>query len=426
MKSFSLKEIFLAAILLLGVSSSKSQTVAIDGEIRPRMEYRDGMNKPLLSSSDPAIIGMQRTRLNLFFKSAVMSSQITFQDVRTFGQTPNASEVATTAIYEAWSELLLAPGTTFKVGRQALSYDDRRLFSSPRWSNTGTAHDAALLKFWLNDLQAHVGGLYNNNSAIYQESYYTPSTKYRYMGFVWLSKNIMNGLNISAIGVDEGVQDTMLIKPRNYKKVGLNHAYTYGGNLKLDVDSFPLTAMLTAYFQSGESGMGAKMRGNLLAIKMGYKVTEKLSITAGADHLSGDNNSADGIQHNFKKLYGADHYFNGSMEYWRTPINEGLRDYYGGLTGKINSKLNFETYFHLFQSDKEQTYGKVNSGRDLGSEIDLLVNYKLNEWSSVEGGWSRYFIKSNTLASKSITTGADISNPQWAYLMFTIKPTFLK
>lgn len=426
MKTFRLTKLIIVAILLLEALSSKSQTVAIDGEIRPRMEYRYGLSKPVLSSYDPAVVGIQRTRLNLLFKSGVMNSFISFQDARTFGQTPNASDVATTGIYEAWSELLLVPGAIFKIGRQALNYDDKRLLSSPNWSNTGTAHDAALLKFGLNDFQAHVGVAYNNNTAISQESYYTPVSKYRYLGFAWLSKDIINGLNVSAIGVDEGVQDTMVIKPKNYKKVGMNHAYTYGGNIKLDADSFPLTALVSAYSQYGKSGTGTKMEGKMLAIKLGYKVTEFLTVNVGADYLSGDNNTADGIQSNFKKLYGADHFFNGSMEYWKTPINEGLRDYYGGLTGKINSKLSFEIFFHLFQSDKDQTYSKVNTGRDLGSEIDLLVNYKLNEWSSVQGGWSRYFTKSNTLASKGIATNADISNPQWAYLMFTIKPTFFK
>ncbi len=426
MHTISFKKVNTVVILLLCISTTKSQTVALDGEIRPRMEYRDGLSKPLLNANDPAVIGIQRTRLNLLFKSAVMSSYISFQDARTFGQTPNASDVATTGIYEAWSEMLLLPGTAFKIGRQALSYDDRRLFSSPKWSNTGTSHDAALLKFGINDLQAHLGVLYNNNTAIYQETYYTTVTKYRYMGFVWLSKNIMNGLNISAIGVDEGVQDTMVIKPKNYKKVGMNHAYTYGGNLNLDLDSMPVTAMVTAYFQSGESGIGSKMKGKMLAIKLGYKIADFLTVSAGADYLSGDDNNSDGIQNSFKKLYGADHYFNGSMEYWKTPINEGLRDYYSGFTSKINSNLNFEASFHLFESDKDQTYNKVNNGRSLGSEIDLLVNYKLNEWSSVEGGWSKYFTVANTLASKAIATNADISNPQWAYLMFTIKPSFLK
>ena len=426
MKTISLKKVIIVAILLLGLSTLKSQTVAIDGEIRPRMEYRDGLSKPLLNANDPAVIGVQRTRLNLLFKSGVMSSYISFQDARTFGQTPNASDVATTGIYEAWSELLLLPGTTFKIGRQALNYDDKRLFSSPNWSNTGTAHDAALLKFGLNDFQAHLGLAYNNNTAISQETYYTPVSKYRYLGFVWLSKDIVNGLNVSAIGVDEGVQDTMVIKPKNYKKVGLNHAFTFGGNIKLDADSFPLTALVTAYFQSGESGIGSEMKGKMLAIKMGYKFADFLTVNAGADYLSGDNNTTDGIQSNFKKLYGADHSFNGSMEYWKTPLNEGLRDYYGGFISKINSNLNFEASFHLFESDKDQTYNKVNTGRSLGSEIDLLVNYKLNEWSSVQGGWSRYFTVANTLSSKGIATNADISNPQWAYLMFTIKPSFLK
>jgi hypothetical protein len=109
MRFIKTEKCIVLSLLLLGTLSSISQTVVIDGEIRPRFEYRDGMSKPLSTANDPAVLGLQRTRLNLFYKDALLSSQITLQDARSFGQTPNASDVATTGIFEAWADCFRAP-----------------------------------------------------------------------------------------------------------------------------------------------------------------------------------------------------------------------------------------------------------------------------------------------------------------------------
>ena len=408
-----------------------AQTVVIDGEIRPRVEERDGFTKPLLESSDAGVSAIQRTRLGMTFTSGLLNTQITLQDSRTFGQNPNASSDATTGIFEAWAEMVLFRGGSLRVGRQAITYDDKPLFSASAWSNTGTSHDMALFKYCVNDFQGHIGLAYNNNAIISSETYYTPKSNYRYMGFVWLSKDIVNGLNLSLIGVDEGVQDTTGTKGGvNYVKTNMYHGYTYGGNLKFSNPAFPLSALATAYFQGGKNSLGSKMNGSQLALNIDYKFSTVLSANIGSNYISGDNNTTDGIQSNFKKLYGTDHSFNGSMEYWKVPLTQGLLDYYAGVNGKINKDLSLEGTFHLFNSE----YSGVNKkkiafGKDLGSELDLVVNYKLNTWTNVQAGWSTYFANNNTLISKDIMNSATVTpttrTPQWAYIMLTIKPVFL-
>lgn len=430
MKKNFIKVLLLAAFTVPQLALA--QTVVIDGEIRPRTEYRDGYGKPLLTTNDPGIFTIQRTRLGMTFTSGLLTTQITLQDSRTFGQAANASDVASTGIYEAWAEMLLVSGGSFKIGRQTLKYDDNRLFSSPSWSNTGTTHDVGVFKYDINDFQAHVCFAYNNNSAISSETYYTAMTKYRYMNFIWLSKDIIDGLNISVIGVDEGVQDTTGTKntTTNYLKTRLYHAYTLGGNLKFQSDSYPVSALATAYFQAGKNATGQTLNGKLLALKVDYKFADFLSENIGTDYLSGDKNGIiDGTQSNFKKLYGADHAFNGVMDYWDTPLTQGLLDYYGGVTGKVSKKLTLEGTYHLFNTGYS---GKNKKGiafeKDLGSEFDFIVTYKLNTWTTVQGGYCRYFSNNNTLAAKDITTSATvpaIRTPQWAYVMFTIKPKFL-
>ena len=414
---------FIPAMLL-------SQTVVIDGEIRPRVEYRDGLSKPLLETNDPGVSAIQRTRMGMTFRSGLLNTQITIQDARTFGQNPTSSSDATTGILEAWAEMVLMPGGTLKVGRQILTYDDKRLFSACDWSNTGASHDMALFKYSVNDFQGHLGIAYNNNSIISSETYYLPKINYRYMGFVWLTKDIMKGLNLSLIGVDEGVQDTTGTKNGvNYMKTTMFHAYTYGGNMKFADSNSPLSVLATAYYQGGKNSLGSKMNGKQLAIIIDYKLSEVLSANIGTNYISGDNNATDGNQSNFKKLYGTDHSFNGFMEYWKVPLTQGLLNYYAGVTGKIGKDLSISGTYHLFNSEFSGKNKKsISFSKDLGSELDLTVNYKLNAWTTVQGGWSTYFSNNNVLIAKDImnsTKAPTIRTPQWAYVMLTIRPTFL-
>ncbi len=429
-----MKKIFIKVLLLSAIAIPQlisAQTVVIDGEIRPRMEYQDGYSKPILETNDPGVYTSQRTRLGMTFTSGLLTTQITLQDARVYGQYSNTATDATTGIYEAWAEMLLMPGGSLKLGRQTVKYDDNRLFSSPAWSITGTTHDLILFKYNINDFQAHLGLAYNNNSETATETFYTPGDKYRSMGYLWLSSPTYKGFTLTAIAVAEGVQDTLGLGISKYKKTDLNQAITCGGNLKYANKDVPFSALATAYFQAGNNSLGKTMKGQLLAIKADYAFTNTISATLGTDYLSGDNNgTTDGTQSNFKKLYGANHTFNGYMDYWNTPLTQGLLDYYGSATAKIGSKLSLEGAYHIFNSEFSGKNKKgIAFGKDLGSEFDLIATYKLNTWTTVQGGYCRYFSNNNTIVSKDIVTSSTVTpairTPQWAYVMFTIKPSFL-
>jgi len=421
MKKILIILLFIAA--LTAPQLAVAQTVVIDGEIRPRTEFQDGFAQPISTTNDPGIFTSQRTRLGLTFTSGLLTTQLTLQDSRVFGSVANSATTATTGLFEAWANMLLFPGGSLTVGRQAIKYDDNRLFSASAWSNTGTTHDLMVFKYNINDFQAHLGLGYNNNSEITTEVYYSPTDKYRTLGFLWFSTPTYKGFTLTGIAVDEGLQDTIGLGSTGtakYKKINLNQAFTFGGNLKYEYADFPVSGLATAYFQTGENEAGKTLSGKLLAAKINYTPIKEITATVGTDYLSGDKNgTTDGVQSNFKKLYGANHSFNGYMEYWKTPLAQGLLDFYGTVTGKVGNALTLEGDFHVFNSE----FLGSNFGRDLGSEIDFQASYKLNSWSTIQGGYSKYFTNSNTLIAKKITT--DTRGAQWAYVMFTIKPTFL-
>jgi len=418
MKSVLVKLGCMACLLSTMPWSSYGQNVVIDAEIRPRTEMRDGFKTLTVAGKDPGIFTSQRTRLGLTYTSGLLNVQVTFQDSRVFGQYGTSSSDASTGLYEGWAEMLLVPGGSLKIGRQTLKYDDGRLFSAPVWSNTGTTHDLALFKYNLNDWQLHLGIAYNNSSEISSEMLYANTVKYRSMVFAWLSKELFTGLNASAIMVDEGIQDTIGVGIA-YKKIKMNHTLTYGGNLKYQTPDNKLSMLGTAYFQAGKNNKGKDMEGIMAALKVDYTLNDLFSANLGADYFSGDDKPTDGKQKNFKKLYGADHAFNGVMDYWDAPLDQGLLDYYGGVTTKFNKLLGLDAAYHLFQTNKALATGR----KDLGSELDMILNYKLNAQSTLQAGWCCYFKTDNTLVAKKITAGTNVNFPQWAYVMLTIKPT---
>ena len=200
----------------------------------------------------------------------------------------------------------------------------------------------------------------------------------------------------------------------------MNHAITFGGNLAYKQESLPVSGLLTAYFQTGNNAKGYSMQGKMLAMKVNYRLNKSVDFSLGTDYFSGDTDGvADGVQQNFKKLYGADHTFNGYMDYWNSPVTEGLLDYYGCARLKINKQLSAEAAYHLFYTDQSLKNEGIETGNDLGSELDLLLTYKLNKYSTLQAGYCRYFVSSNTLLAKVIPTTTATTSPQWAYVMFT-------
>lgn len=421
MKKEKLIRLTLLLAVLMQVMVLSAQTVVLDAEIRPRTEFRDGYKTLSPSSQDPGVFTIQRTRFGMGYTSGVLSTQITLQDSRTFGQQASASSEATTGLYEAWAGIVLMPGGTLKVGRQALNYDDSRLFSASGWSNTGTAHDMMLFSYQLNEWKMDVGYALNNNSEISSETLYTNTVKYRNLLLVWLTKKFASGFNPSFIFVDEGVQDTIGVGT-SYKQWNNHHAYTYGGNLLYTTPNSKLNVRLAGYFQSGKNAKGKALNGKMAAFKTEYAPTKTTAIHVGMDWFSGDGSSTDNKQRNFKKLYGSDHTFNGYMDYWNTPLEQGLLDYYWGLKKTLGLYLSIESGFHLFRTEKALSSGK----KDLGSEVDVLMNYKMNPQIALQAGWCCYFKTDNTLIAKRIPSGTATNFPQWAYVMLTIKPTLYK
>ncbi len=426
-----MKKGIIGILFLFASITLYAQELYIGLELRPRAEYRSGYGSPITCKEDPGGFMLQRTRLMLGYKNSVLKTGVTIQDSRTFGEAGTNSEPVNTSgtlsIQEAWAKLLLIPGASVTIGRQALKYDDKRIFSDANWSNTGTSHDLVLFSYELESLlTANLGLAYNNDKAISKESIYSGSTKYRYLGYLWISKPIGANWLISALAMDEGIQHTKtdpVTGNLTYDKtVDMYHRYITGGNIKFLNKNLPFDLFATAYFQFGKATASKDIHSYLLALKMNYTCSPKLIITIGSDLYSGDDGKDEQMIKTFQWLYGAPHSFNGTMDYWIAPMpKQGLIDVYGQVAGLVNRKLGYELCYHVFNTSKEIIRNDAAHGTSLGSEIDFRLTYKMNSWVSLEGGWSSYFLNDNSRYLKTNSANTDTHAPGWAYLMLTIK-----
>jgi len=385
-----------------------SNKVEFNSEFRVRSEYRAGYKLPLDLNLKAGFLTLQRTRIGFSYKSDFLTTQFTIQDSRVFGQYTNASTESSFIAYEAWSEFCLFPYTNIKVGRQTLHYDDGRLFAAPSWSNTGISHDMILFKSSINDWRFHLALAYNNDNEVLFDTKYSDKYKYRSLYLGWLAGKISDNLNISAILVNEGVQDSLS---------KMKHSFTYGGNLNFTSSDKSFQASLSCYLQSGVNKNSLKMSGEMYSVILEYKVNQKFSTFTGFDFFSGDNISGDNKQTNFKKLYGSDHTYNGYMDYWNTPPERGLTDFYIGLKIQANSKSQVKTNFHWFHTDNPQGICGF-----IGSEFDILFDYNFKRIGDLQLGLCSYIKNANTLILKKTDFEGKTRFPHWAYVMLTIRP----
>ena len=139
----------IAALFLVTLCATAQ--FSLDGELRPRTEYRNGFNNLIKDASEPGFGTSTRARLNFGYKSEGYETYVSLQDVFVWGE--NRQILPTDAndsfsIFEAWANIKLTESTGLKLGRQSIAYDDQRIMGGLDWAQQGRNHDAFLHKYW--------------------------------------------------------------------------------------------------------------------------------------------------------------------------------------------------------------------------------------------------------------------------------------
>ena len=405
------KILFITALTIFSTTWLFGQDIKIDAEVRSRAEYRAGFQEQLADTLNPVYVNNLRTKLNVSYASQNIKAKVSLIDTRTYGSTDVTKTGNGLGILEAWAEYNFTPKFSFSLGRQGLEYDDKRLFSYNNWSNTPGAHDILLLKYNSAKLSVNFGSAYNNASDVLYNAITPYTVTYKTLNFIRAEMNF-GLLSASALWINDSYQGG------TDGAITTDYRNTVGGNLWMTNKKNPFTFLLSGYYQFGHDKSNKELNAYLLAASAQQALTKKYSLQIGGDLYSGSAYDIDANKSNtFNKLYGSNHSFNGSMEYWRNLPAQGLVDLYAGATGKLFPKFDINLTYHYFSTEK-----KINADgeKSLGSEIDITANYTVNSQFALQGGWSSYFTTKGTDILKG-KTGIDTRFPQWAYLQLTFK-----
>lgn len=216
---------------------------------------------------------------------------------------------------------------------------------------------------------------------------------------------------------------------------GTHHRYTYGMMVNHTIGNasgFGKIAIQAAYYaQSGKNRDGGKMKDAFHYTVAATYQKGKISITPGYDVLSG-NDASTPEDEKFDPLYGTPHRHWGYMDYFYV----GTGSPAGGLNNPYlkfkytGNALSAGVDFHNFFLNQDMKKGDGSFvKKQLGNEIDFLLNYNMNKFTNIELGYATMIATgSMPLAKGQATTdaGADAyrRSGNWFYAMLRFTPDF--
>jgi len=422
-----------------------------------RGEYRHGYSSLADSNQAGAAFISQRARLGAIYKTEKYKIGVAVQDIRTWGATPSApiDLGGNLSLFEGWGELNFTSKLSAKVGRQAIAYDEERIFGAVDWGMQGRRHDAAILKY-SNDsvLSVHVGGAYNQDKDQLKGTIYTVPANYKSFQYAYLYR-AMPKLTASFLFLNNGVEFTyndVLTKPHyatkwsqtfgpriTYKSGNLSAAAYYYHQVGIDGNTRHVTTDLT----SGARSISAYDA----SAEVSYKVIKPLGLTLGGELLSGTSQDPTkwSVNRSFTPFYGTNHRFNGYMDYFYAGnhINSvGLQDIYFKVNYEYKKILtsinvhNFSAAADINDKDAVVAFNKANptkptkfiamGNKALGNEVDLTVSYNVFEGVAIQGGYSRMFGTKGMQYIKGLTGNKLGVVSDWGYVMLLIRPGAVK
>lgn len=425
-----MKKISLFITLVLIWSTTVFAQFTLDGQFRPRTEYRHGFGSIIPDAADPGYAISTRMRLNTGYKFDSYEFYVSLQDVMVWGENRQIlpdDENNSFAVFEAWANLNLGNGWSTKLGRQVISYDDQRIFGGLDWAQQGRNHDAGLLKYKNEKFMIDVGLAFSqdfDNPAGFQSvgtAYNTTGFfTYKTMQYLYL-KQQWDNFSGSFLLLNNGFQN---FTGEGEARVadGVSNLQTIGTYLKYKKGSFG--AALNAFLQSGERQNSADVSGAyLLGLDFTYTASDKIGIGIGTELISGNKADTADKTEAFFPLYGTNHKFNGFMDYFYVGNHGssiGLFDLHVSANFKLGEKSNLFVKVLNLSGEQELPI----SMKSLGTEIDLVFSKSLNGYG-LAIGYSQLFASDGMYELKGVSKDAAASSQNWAWVMLTIKPKFL-
>ena len=408
-------------------SQNLSAQFKLDGQFRPRTEYRHGYGSIISKDADPGYGISTRLRLNVGYKSEVYSFYMSFQDVLVWGENRQILPKDLNnsfSIFEAWAHIKLGEKISTKIGRQSLVYDDQRILGGLDWAQQGRNHDGILLKFkdesFTTDFVLAFNQDYDNISGFQSvgNGYNTTGFfSYKTMQMLHLKKKLEN-FAASLLIMNNGFQE---YEVDGVTQDGLSNLQTFGTHLSYKKNKF--SALGNLYLQTGDRQGEVEIKGAYLAgLELGYKISDKVGLGLGTELISGNDADA-GETGAFFPLYGTNHKFNGFMDYFYVGNHAnsiGLFDVHASANFKLGEKSDLFVKVLNFSGEQELASGK----KQLGTEVDVVYTQGFKGFS-IKAGYSQMFAADGMYELKGVAEDLAASNQNWAWLMLVLKPEFL-
>ena len=407
----------LAVLVWMGNGLSAQSTFWISGQVRPRMEFRQGFQTLRPTDAPPAAFVEQRTRLGLGYRHKGIALFIQPQDIRTWGSTPlinNNNGFFT--LFQGWAKLSFGQHWSLKLGRQVWSYDNQRILGGLDWAAQGRAHDGLLLEYKNDSSQTalQLGAAYNNAGPSLSEQPYNLGGNYKTLQFLRFKK-AFGPLSMSLLALNIGRQDSARV---------FYFDATLGGMLVYQKAAFK--AQVEGYYQLGYNAAGVPLGGHLLALKLQYRLGQSWSLGLGGDWLSGTDESLRGQRDgSFNPWMGTNHIFYGHMDYFYVGNPHGgvgLIDGYAQLF-YTSPKKQFRLgvmyhYLHAPNAFTEQGSGQLLEGAFLGHEIDLAGHYNIRKGVKLSFGYAQLW---GAEALETLKPGGDAAQlNHWGWVMLDV------
>ncbi|KVV13518.1 hypothetical protein [Flavobacterium sp. TAB 87] len=408
----ALKISVLAAIAFqaVGYAQETKSPFSLDGEFRPRTEWRDsGFSKTALEGAEGYFRTDARVRLGAGYKTESIHTYLLLQEVFVFG---DRAQTATKGndnfrVQEAWADIKLTSKSTFKVGRQTLSYDDQRILGALDWAQQSRTHDVGVFKLNENGYVFDAGFAVNSDG---QDNLYNTAAGFSYKNMVFAHLNKQFGqFNMSLLVLGNEFQDATDPDALGPLLPSDNKSFLKTAGVHLDYTFDILKLSANGYVQDGyRLNDIAVDNAYLVSLDAAFKLSEVFGATLGAEIISGKDDSSVG----FFPLYGTNHKFNGGMDrfYVGNYANaNGLVDLHAGLSANLKNdfSVGLDVLYFTEQSQTKEY---------MGTELDFVIGKKFNGYA-LKGGYSQFFEPSRITNDKG--------NQNWAWLMLVVKPKFL-
>ncbi|NAS10556.1 alginate export family protein [Poritiphilus flavus] len=416
-------------LVVLSIQFTNAQ-FTLDGQFRPRTEYRNGFQTLIPDAADAGFAINTRARLNAGFETESFKVYLSLQDLMVWGENPQIVPIDANnsfSVFEAWASLKLGGNWSTKLGRQVLSYDDQRFFGGLDWAQQGRNHDLLMIKYkgaqfimdfglaFNQDLDENGGPLFGfqNQSTAYPAG---NPFQYKTMQYLYLNQK-WSGFSASFLAVNNGYQ--------NFDDAGeadgVNSTFTLGTHLNFKKGSFGAAA--NAFYQTGSFFTGLDVDGAyLLGLDLSYKASAAVNLGIGVELISGDDADTADKTEAFLPTFGTNHKFNGFMDYFYVGnhVNSiGLFDIHASANFKLGERSSLFAKVLNFSGEQDLPSGE----NALGTEVDLVFTQKFKGYS-LKIGYSHLFPSDGMYELKGVAEADAADNQNWAWAMLIIKPKF--